>query len=255
MTPSNKVAIRVENLDKSFDVVNGKVDVLKQVSFDIYENEFAIIYGPSGCGKSTLLHTILGLEKPTGGKVYVFGQDLYEDYSEDNLADFRKHNIGMVYQQSNWVKAVNVIENVALPLALLGVDYDTRMEKARVLLESVHMTDWSLYHPSELSSGQQQKVSLARALITNPEIIIADEPTGNLDFESGEELMSLLKNLSEQQEKTILMVTHDLEYLKNAGKAIKLFDGQVQKIFSPKEDSEEMNNLHLKRKVYEEYVK
>lgn len=248
---SNEVVIKVEDLDKSFKVLDGEVKILKKISFEIFKSEFAIIYGPSGCGKSTLLHTILGLEPPTGGRVVVLGKDLYQDYSEDGLADFRKNNIGMVYQQSNWVKSLNVIENVALPLTLLGVDRISRIENAKEMLNSLQMLNWAYYKPTELSSGQQQKVSLARALITDPEIIIADEPTGNLDFESGNNLLALLKNFNEQFKKTIVMVTHDLMYLSSADKAIKLFDGQVQKIYSPQTDQKEMEiNSFSSKKVW-----
>jgi putative ABC transport system ATP-binding protein len=128
------------------------------------------------------------------------------------------------------------------------------MNKAEEVLSVVKMLDWAEYHPAELSSGQQQKVALARAMITNPSVIIADEPTGNLDFESGEELMSLLHGFSEKDEKTILMVTHDLEYLKYADRAVKLFDGKVQKVFSPDVDLEEMKEANVKRKIYEQYT-
>lgn len=228
--------IQAANLTKNFEVTGQDVTVLKNVSFEIMRNEFVVIYGPSGCGKSTLLHTVLGLEKPTSGTVKVLGVDVYQDLTQDQLADFRKEHVGMVYQQPNWVKAVNVFENVALPLTLLGREKDERIEKAHQLLASIKMEDWGLYHPAELSSGQQQKVALARALIAKPEIIIADEPTGNLDFESGRELMQLLRQLTEKSDKTVLMVTHDLEYLKYADRAIHLFDGQVKKIFSPAED-------------------
>lgn len=242
MNSSTGVAISVQDLDKAFDVGGQKVEVLKDVSFEIFKYEFAIIYGPSGCGKSTLLHTILGLEPPTAGRVVVLGRDIYKNYSEDSLSDFRKRHIGMVYQQSNWVKAINVTQNVALPLALLGVNQEDREKRARKLLDAVGMLGWAEYKPAELSSGQQQKVSLARALITNPDIIIADEPTGNLDFEAGENLMSNLKIFSDRMQKTIVMVTHDLNYLQYAGKAINLFDGHVKKIYSPEEDFEEMSN-------------
>ena len=253
MSTTNKV-IKVENLHKSFPVAEGKVDVLKDISFEILDSEFAIIFGPSGCGKSTLLHTILGLEQPDSGKVYVLGKDIYNNYTEDSMAEFRINNIGMVYQQSNWVRAINIVENIALPLAVVGEGYDTRIEKARKLLDSFHMLDWAEYHPYELSSGQQQKAALARALITNPKIIIADEPTGNLDLEAGDEMISLLKDLSSNHGKTILMVTHDLEYIKHASKAIRMLDGQVKDILSP-QNGEEKNNILTKRKMYEKYLK
>jgi putative ABC transport system ATP-binding protein len=248
MQTSRRLAIKVENLDKSFDVSGQQVQVLKNVSFEIESFEFAIIYGPSGCGKSTLLHSLLGLEPPTGGRAIVLGNDIYTNYSEDKLSDFRKRNIGMVYQQSNWIKSISVLQNVALPLALLGEKRAPREEKARNMLEAMGMLDWADYIPSELSSGQQQKVSLCRALISNPSLIIADEPTGNLDFEAGENLMRMLKGFSERKERTIVMVTHDLNYLKYANKAINLFDGYVRKVYVPDQDTAEMEINRLAEK-------
>ncbi len=243
------IIIKVRNIDKSFDVAGQKVEVLKNVSFEINSGDFSVIYGPSGTGKSTLLHSILGLEKPTNGTVEILGIDLYNNRSEDELSDFRKKHIGMVYQQSNWVKAINVIENTALPLALHGIDRAIRLEKAKRVLDTVHMLDWAYYHPAELSSGQQQRVSLARALITNPEIIIADEPTGNLDYESGRELMQLLQKFTQETQQTILMVTHELEYLKYADNAIHIFDGQAVNIFSPKTNPSELENIFKNRTI------
>lgn len=215
------------HIDKSFHVGTQDVTVLKDISFDVKMGDFLIIYGPSGCGKSTLLHIILGLESPTRGQVQVLSYNLYS-LSEDERADFRKRHIGMVYQQPNWIRALTVIENVAFPLTLLGEERISTLLKAEKLLKRLEMADWASYIPTELSSGQQQKVALARALISNPELIIADEPTGNLDFESGQELMRLLTELNSQG-KTILMVTHDLEYLKFAKTAIHMFNGQIEK--------------------------
>jgi len=222
-------AITVSNVSKSFKVGKQTVPVLKDISFEIATGDFVVIFGPSGCGKSTLLHVLLGLEAPTQGKVNVVGRNLYA-LSEDQLADFRKHTVGMVYQQPHWIKALNVIENVAFPLTLLRIDEKSRLKKAQELLEMVKMTDWAQYYPSELSSGQQQRISLARALISDPRIIVADEPTGNLDFDSGVQLMKLLQGINQQTGKTILMVTHDLEYMKYASSAIKMLDGQVVEI-------------------------
>jgi putative ABC transport system ATP-binding protein len=247
-----KAAIKVTGLNKSFNVAGGRVKVLKDVGLEIAQKEFVVIFGPSGSGKSTLLHTILGLEPPDIGTVEILNKNIYRVKNDDELANFRKKHIGMVYQQANWVKAVNVIENVALPLMLLGENRQNRLKKAETMLKAVGMLNWAEYHPAELSSGQQQRVSLARALITNPEIIIADEPTGNLDFEAGEELMLLLRKFQDETGKTVLMVTHDLEYLKYADKAIQLFDGSVKKNFSPKTDLKTISKIQTKRKHYEE---
>jgi putative ABC transport system ATP-binding protein len=243
--------ITVQNLSKSFDVASGKVEVLKNLTFDIKEGSFTIIFGPSGCGKSTLLHTILGLEEPTQGTVKIAGKEMYRDLTPNSSADFRKNNIGMVYQQAHWVKSLNVLENTALPLRLLGVEKEARTLKAQDMLKAVNMLGWSEYHPSELSSGQQQKVSLSRALISGPQIIIADEPTGNLDFESGEELILILKKINQEQGKTIIMVTHDLEYLEHADTCIKLLNGEVESIFSPKDNPTEMKKVNFKKEIYE----
>jgi putative ABC transport system ATP-binding protein len=247
-----KNSVSLEKINKSFAVATGNVQVLKDISFTVPEGSFSIIYGPSGSGKSTLLHAILGLETPDSGLVEVMGKNVYKFASENDLAEFRKTNIGMVYQQANWVRAINVLENVALPLMLLGEDRDIRFKKAEQLLKAVGMLDWAEYKPMELSSSQQQKVSLARALINNPDIIIADEPTGNLDFENGEELMLLLKNFQEQTGKTVLMVTHDLEYLKYADQAVEIFDGKVERVFAPKTDQSVKEKIQTKRKKHEE---
>lgn len=247
-------AIKVENINKSFEVIGERVRVLNDVNFTIENNKFAIIYGPSGSGKSTLLHTILGLEKPDLGTIEILGENIYQKDSDNFLVDFREKHIGMVYQQANWVKAINVLENVALPLMLLGEKRQTRLAKAKEMLKVVQMANWAMYNPAELSSGQQQRVSLARALINDPEIIIADEPTGNLDFQSGEDLMLLLKNFQKQTNKTILMVTHDLEYLKYADQAIQFFNGSVKKVFSPKTNLKELSDVQKKRKAYEENI-
>jgi putative ABC transport system ATP-binding protein len=220
------------------------------MSFDIKVGEFIIIFGPSGCGKSTLLHTMLGLEKPDTGYVKIHGTDLYKDPTGQTAADLRMRKIGMVYQQAYWVKSLNVERNTALPLRLLGVGEEERLKKAQEMLSNFNLSGWSNYHPSELSSGQQQMVSLSRAIITDPQILIADEPTGNLDYKTGSKLIKLLKDINETG-KTIIMVTHDLEYLDCADRCIKLLNGEIQKIFSPKVDTEEMRKVNLKKELYE----
>lgn len=241
---SGKPAIVVRQVDKFFPVAQQQVQVLKQINLEVKTGDFVVILGPSGCGKSTLLHVMLGLEPPSQGKINVLGRDMYA-LSEDQKADFRKRHIGMVYQQPHWIKALNVIENVAFPLALLGVSESERLSRATELLRMVNMENWATYLPSELSSGQQQRISLIRALITNPELIMADEPTGNLDYESGLQLMELLKTINEQTGKTVLMVTHDLEYMKYARQAIRLLDGQVVETMG--ETQINNNHIHSKR--------
>lgn len=239
--------IKIDHVSKSFHVGVQNVPILKDISFDVKQSDFLIIFGPSGCGKSTLLHTILGLEEPTSGKIFFLGKSLYDGVTEDERSDFRKQHAGMVYQQPNWIRSLTVVENVAFPLLLLGQDKYQNLEKARAILKSVAMVEWADYIPTELSSGQQQKVALARALITNPEVIIADEPTGNLDYESGQELMQLLTALNKTQNNTVVMVTHDLEYLNFAKTAIRMFNGEVVGVYGEKDKDKLMTEIKSKR--------
>lgn len=242
--------IEVKKLNKSFRIGEQTVSVLKDINFDIQNGDFVIIFGPSGCGKSTLLHTLLGLEPPTSGSIMTLEQSVYGNVgtkSEDERAEFRKRHIGMVYQQANWIKSLSVIENVAFPLKLLGMPKEEAMAQAESMLTSIGMKNWASYIPTELSSGQQQKVALSRAIVTSPEIIIADEPTGNLDFESGRELMQMLTKLNTELKKTIVMVTHDLEYLSYAKTAIRMLDGKIVGIYTGTEKNKLMSEIKGKR--------
>lgn len=231
MTNTNKVLLKTTNLRKSFSTRGGIVEVLKGINIEIKEGEFAIIFGPSGCGKSTMLHCLLGLEIPSDGKIILDEKDFYA-MSEDQRALYRRHKVGMIYQQPLWIGSLNVIENVSFPLHLL--DYDEKLieQKAKETLTLVGLEKWALYKPTELSSGQQQKISLARSLMTDPVLIVADEPTGNLDTVSGQELLNTFMKLVEQK-KTIIMVTHDLEYLKFATRIFHVIDGEVVEDYIP----------------------
>lgn len=269
--------ISVQHLSKSFPVGAQMVPVLKDVSFTVEPLDFLIIFGPSGCGKSTLLHTLIGLEPPTSGKVIFLGKDLYGEKAssiksqvsrmgnkknkilntkhlmpnanigEDERSEFRKRHIGMVYQQPNWIRSLTVVENVAFPLLLLGQEKEKSLAEAREMLAALEMSLWQDYLPSELSSGQQQRVALARALINSPKVIIADEPTGNLDYESGQELMELLVDLNKKQGHTIIMVTHDLEYLDFATKVIRMLDGRLVAFYEEKDKEKLMAEVKGKR--------
>ncbi len=218
--------IKLREVFKEFAVGSQMVQVLKGIDLSINPGDFFIIFGPSGSGKSTVLHTILGLEKPTSGQVEVMGKN-FERMAEDDIANFRKYRMGTVYQQSYWIKSLNVLENVSFPMFLLGHLPNNVYAKAVEMLKIVGMEAWKDYYPSELSAGQQQKISLARALMNDPLILIADEPTGNLDTKSGEELMMLLADLNKTQKRTVVMVTHDLEYLKYATRMVRIVDGKV----------------------------
>ena len=246
--------IKVQNVNKSFRVGSQDVQILKNISFEIEQGDFSIIFGPSGCGKSTLLYALLGLEGPTTGLITLLDTNFYELVSEDDRSEFRKNHIGMVYQQPNWIKSLTVVENIAFPLLLKGEETLQARTKAQELLKTIQMENWGDYLPSELSSGQQQRIALIRALITNPELIIADEPTGNLDFESGQALMQLLQKLNTDEKKTIVMVTHDLEYLKYAKTAIKMFNGEVVGIYTEENKSELMSHVRSKRGLSEAQI-
>ena len=241
--------ITVNGITKSFLVGQQVVPILKGINTQIGMGDFVVVVGPSGCGKSTLLHIILGLEAPSAGTVVFLGENIYDNTTEDYRSDFRKKHIGMVYQQPNWVKSMTVVENVAFPMLLLGMDREEAIDKSYGLLDQLKMREWGDYRPTELSGGQQQRASMARALANNPEIIIADEPTGNLDYQTGQEVMQLLLDLNQKHGKTIIMVTHDLEYVKYAQSAIRMLDGLIAEEYAQADIARFLSNVKQKRGV------
>lgn len=251
---SKNTAISVSNVFKSFIVGDQEIKVLKDITFSIDKGDFVIILGPSGCGKSTLLHLILGLEPPTSGEIKLLDFNITANTDPDDCARFRKDNVGIVYQQSNWIKSHNVRENVAFPLLLRGYGKNEALNESIKMLKMVDMLNWSDYVPTELSSGQQQRVALARAMINNPEIIFADEPTGNLDFEAGQKMMQLFLDLNQKYGKTVVMVTHDLEYLSFAKSALRMFDGKLVSIVRGDEKRTLEKSIRLKKSNVNETV-
>lgn len=224
---SHHVVIKVDRVNKSFPVGDSTVTVLHSITLNLYSGEFVIISGPSGSGKSTLLHSILGLEPPSQGRVLMRDVDLYQDLDEQARTRFRREKVGVVFQQSNWIKSLSVIENVSYPLWLAGTPATPARKTAMDWLEQVELAEWADHHPSELSGGQQQRVALARAMVTDPGIIVADEPTGNLDSEASEDMIALLAKLNREQSKLILMVTHNLSLLPIATRRTVLKDGRI----------------------------
>lgn len=218
--------LRVENLTKVYGKDEAKVTALDNVSFEVNKGEFVAITGSSGSGKSTLLHLIGGVDRPTSGKVFIDNKDIYE-MSNDNLAIFRRRQIGLVYQFYNLIPVLNIEENIKLPLQL--DNREPKKEDMENMLKMLGLTSRRLHLPNELSGGQQQRTSIGRALITNPAIILADEPTGNLDSKASEEIMDILKISNEKYKQTIIMITHDLELAKEADRIIKLEDGKIVK--------------------------
>lgn len=220
------ILIKVSNVTKSFKTAGGTVEILHDVNFEIEDGSFTIIYGPSGSGKSTLLNLLMGLDAPTTGQVTYEGKDMYA-MSQDERAFFRAHTMGMVQQTDHWVHSLKVLENVALPLHFLGQSKEQAQKGALDSLRRIGMEDHADKYPSVLSGGEQQRVAMARALVNNPAYIAADEPTGNLDSKNGDALIGLLKTLNEKFERTIVLVTHNLEYLSLGDKLLLMEDGKV----------------------------
>ena len=232
-THKKRPIIDISKLNKEFTVGKNKVHVLKDIDLQIFTGEFVIIFGPSGCGKSTLLNSLIGLETPTSGDITVRGDKIY-GLSEDDRAKFRHNKFGMIYQQPNWIKALNVIENVAYPLMISGSSRGNGLKRAKKILELFSMDEFADYIPTELSGGQQQKVAMCRAFITNPWILIADEPTGNLDTVSSADVINIFKFINQESKRTILMVSHNLDYEKYATKVVFMRDGAIEKIIDKK---------------------
>ncbi len=218
--------LRVEKLTKIYGKDTTKVVALDGVSFSVEKGEFVAIVGASGSGKSTLLHLIGGVDRPTSGKVFIDGKNIY-DYNEDQLAIFRRRHIGLIYQFYNLIPILNVEENITLPLAL--DNREINQEQLNDLLKLLGLQSRKNHLPNELSGGQQQRTSIGRALITNPALILADEPTGNLDSKASEEIVALLQKSNKELNQTIIMITHNMEIAKFADRIIKIEDGKIVK--------------------------
>lgn len=216
--------LKVENLVKTYGKGETKVNAVDNISFSVKKGEFVAIIGASGSGKSTLLHLLGGVDKPTSGKVIIDGEDIYK-MSDDKLAIFRRRQIGLIYQFYNLIPILNCKENITLPVELDGgkVDEDRLSELVKTLGLEKRLT----HLPNELSGGQQQRVSIGRALINNPAIVLADEPTGNLDSESSDEIMSLLKLSNKKYNQTVIVITHDLDIAASADRVITIEDGKI----------------------------
>ena len=217
--------LRVENLTKVYGKGSTEVRALDNVSLQVEKGEFVAIVGASGSGKSTLLHLIGGLDRPTGGSVWIDGKDIYS-YSDDELAIFRRRQVGLIYQFYNLIPILNVEENITLPLSLDNREIDK--ETLANLLKLLGLERRKEHLPSQLSGGQQQRTSIGRALITNPAILLADEPTGNLDSKASEEIVALLKDSNRRFKQTVLLITHNREIAKSADRIIVLEDGRVR---------------------------
>lgn len=229
MGETREPVIQVKNLYKIFRVGNTKVRALNGVDLTIYRGEFCAIVGTSGSGKSTMLNMLAGLEKPTKGEVVIGGEHL-ENMSENQLVRFRREKVGFIFQSFNLLGTMNAIENVALPLTFRGVDKKVREAKAVEMLKLVGLPKHMKHRPNEMSGGQQQRVGVARALVLDPEIIFADEPTGNLDSNTSAEVMRLMRKVVQEKNQTLVMVTHDNHLAGFADRIFHIIDGKIVKV-------------------------
>ena len=218
--------IKLENVWKIYQLGKVELTVLKEMNLEINRGSFVSIIGPSGSGKSTLLNIIGCLDIPTKGKIFLDGQDI-QKLSEDELAKIRGKKIGFVFQQFNLLPNLTAIENVVLPMVFQKIPEEKRFGRAKKLLEMVGLGERIFHKPAELSGGEQQRVAIARALANNPEMLITDEPTGNLDSKSGEMIMEILKELYQKGERTIVVVTHDHQIASFTKEIVHIKDGQI----------------------------
>ena len=221
--------IEVVDLARYYEMAGTIIKALDGVNLEFYRGEYVSIVGPSGSGKTTLFNLIGGLDRPTRGKVYVDGVDLAE-LDAYELAWLRCRKIGYIFQNFNLIGVLTALENVALPTIFAGLPWEEGLKKAEELLRLVGLGDRLRHLPSELSAGQQQRVAIARAMVNDPDIILADEPTGNLDHETGSRIIGLLQRLNREREVTIIAATHDVEMIEGSDRVVWLRDGRVEKI-------------------------
>ena len=239
------VVIRVKNLYKIYRVGDIKVRALDGLDFDIYKGEFVAIVGASGSGKSTLLNMLAGLEKPTKGEIEI-GKVHIEKMTERQLVSFRREKVGFIFQAYNLLNTMNALENVALPLSFRGVSRRLRLKEARKFMDLVGVGGQAKHMPNQMSGGQQQRVGIARALVVNPQIIFADEPTGNLDSKTTMEVLRLMQKIVREQNQTLVMVTHDNNLASYADRRIRIMDGRIVGIETGGREASDEGNAEKK---------
>lgn len=239
MKNKDEYIIEVKNAKKIYRMGKERILAVDDVSFGIKKGEFCCLYGASGSGKSTLLNLMAGIEKLTNGQIKIKGRNIHR-MSEKGLAKFRQNTLGFVFQSYNLLNSMTALENVELPLIFKHMNTKRRRRMARKMLVNVGLGDRQKHKPTEMSGGQQQRVGIARAFVSNPEIVFADEPTGNLDSKTSKEVMDIIKNMARVNNQTIVMVTHDKGLTQYADRIIHIFDGKIEEIVDLKaEDTDE----------------
>ena len=223
----NKTILNIKNLRKNFSYHNRKVEVLKNLNFSVKKGELIALTGPSGSGKSTLLHLISLMEKPTSGKIFFLNKNT-NDLSKNEINKIRKYKISLIFQNNNLISDLNVIENVMLPLLIRNENYKKSYEKSKKILSLVNLSDRLNFFPSDLSGGEQQRVAIARSLIAETDLILADEPTGNLDFKTSKEIFNFFLKLKKMK-KTILFATHNRELANKADYKLSILNGNIKR--------------------------
>lgn len=235
MKKQDENIIEVKNAKKIYRMGREKIVAVDDVSFTVKKGEFCCLYGASGSGKSTLLNLMAGIEKLTSGQIMIKGRNIHR-MGEKGLAKFRQNTLGFVFQSYNLLNSMTALENVELPLVFKHMNKKRRRRMARQMLINVGLGDRQKHKPTEMSGGQQQRVGIARAFVSNPEIVFADEPTGNLDSKTSREVMDIIKNMAKANNQTIVMVTHDKELAEYADRIIHILDGRIEKIVNLKSE-------------------
>lgn len=228
MSDPSAPILKVEQIYKSYISSAGEIPILKNINFEVSRGEFVSIVGPSGSGKSTLLNILGTLDRPTEGDIFIDGEDVFS-LDDHDLAYLRNNAIGFIFQSYNLINRASVLKNIEIPCIIAGISKSERLERASKIMGLLGIEDKGNFKPFNLSGGQQQRVAIARALMNNPSIILADEPTGNLDTKTGNEVFNLLKMLSNKYDRTIVMVTHNPELAEKTDRIIHLKDGEIER--------------------------
>ena len=253
MKNKNENIIEVKNAKKIYRMGRERIIAVDDVSFTVKKGEFCCLYGASGSGKSTLLNLMAGIEKLTGGQIMIKGRYIHK-MSEKGLAKFRQNTLGFVFLSYNLLNSMTALENVELPLVFKHMNKKRRRRMARQMLINVGLGDRQKHKPTEMSGGQQQRVGIARAFVCNPEIVFADEPTGNLDSKTSKEVMDIIKNMARANNQTIVMVTHDKDLAGYADRIIHIFDGKIEEIVDLKSEKTSVEEVDRQMEETEDFI-